>query len=104
MSETDAQEAASRERNNNRTVVFRILMSEPAGRRFIWLELSEANVFSSTYFPGDTFDMTSWREGKRAHGLAWNNEISSLCPEQYMLMVRENSAAVPHLKKETEDE
>lgn len=86
-----------------RKTVLQALMSDPSGRRFVWVELAKANVFASTYVPG-SFDQTAFKEGQRSIGLALNNEVSALCPNDYQQMVRENATAVIVEEKETENE
>lgn len=74
-------------------VVIRQLMSVKDGRRYLWLQLAEANVFSSTIcFGPDGYAQTAFREGQRSKGLATFSAIIRLCPSEYVTMTRENAA------------
>lgn len=62
------------------------LMSEQAGRRIIAGLLEESGVYRSSY-AGD--DDTFFREGRRAIGLKYLAVVSSHCPDDYILMLKE---------------
>lgn len=68
------------------------LMSHTRGRRFLW------DLLDKTHFerPGETIFRThggqqSYLLGAYEVGRALADEIRNLCPEQYLLMVRENT-------------
>lgn len=77
-------------------LVLRTLMSQVDGRRYIWLRLSECNVWAST-FTGDALT-GAFREGERNVGLKLFGAVSRLCPNEFMCMTIENSAV--ELKEE----
>lgn len=78
-----------------RRLVIQTLMAEPNGRRYVWLQLSEANVFSQS----ETLDHAAlaFYEGKRSVGLRLFNEVTSWSPQDYMKMTIENSPAAQNL-------
>lgn len=70
----------------------RWLMGDVRGRRFVW------NLLDKTHFerPGETIFRThggqqSYLLGAYEVGRTQAEEIRTLCPEQYLLMVRENT-------------
>jgi len=65
------------------------LMNDPRGRRFLWRQMSKANVFSPVFNP-DAMVM-AWNEGRRNEGLQLLTEINRLCPELYPVMAAENA-------------
>lgn len=64
------------------------LMSNTAGRRWIWERLSEAHVFATTM--RDEFHWTAFAEGRRSLGLDLLNTITSICPDLFILAMRES--------------
>ena len=70
----------------------RNLMSDPAGRRFVWAILSNAGVFRISHAPGDPYQ-TAFREGERNVGNWLLSDINAICPELYAPMVAENREA-----------
>jgi hypothetical protein len=97
MSAVD-QSAIDRKRDQQRRdgitrqIVIRTLMSTADGRRYIWLQLSESNVFSSTFTweGGEGFARTAFLEGQRALGIKLLTLVTQLCPAEYITMTREN--------------
>ena len=85
-----------------RATVLKVLMSDPKGRRYIWLELEESNVFSLSYVQG-SFDLTAFNEGKRLFGNRLLNDVQKLFPEDFIRMVRENAASKPEEPAEQEE-
>lgn len=67
------------------------VMSEYAGRRFIWKLLTKAGVFRTTYVAG-SFDLTAMQEGRRSMGLELMAEIHQLDPSYYLSMAKEAAA------------
>lgn len=65
---------------------FKWLMDSVQGRRFVWRLLDKAGVFRSTYRHDNEMVLL---EGMRNMGLLLIDEINSLCPEKYQLMVKE---------------
>lgn len=74
-----------------RATVLKALMSDKSGRRFVWLELAAANVFSQSQDIIASHAIMAFFEGKRSVGLRWLLEVTALHPEFYIMMVRENS-------------
>lgn len=94
------REAAKRIEITRKTVI-RGLMSQPDGRRYIWLELSECHCFTQSFAPGHA-DVTAFNEGQRSRGLKLLDDVTRWAPEQYILMTKENSSV--QLKEEPEDD
>jgi hypothetical protein len=71
------------------------LMSTPAGRAWMCRILTKCHVFTSSYT--NSALNTAFAEGERNIGLQHLNEIMAACPDQYVIMMREengrNSAA-----------
>lgn len=63
------------------------VMSSAEGRRFIWLLLSNAGVFASS-FTGDN-NATNFNEGRRSEGLRLFNDVMKHCPDLYLTMAKE---------------
>jgi len=63
------------------------VMSSAEGRRFIWLQLSRAGVFASS-FTGDN-NATNFNEGRRSEGLRLFNDVMLHCPDLYLTMAKE---------------
>lgn len=75
-----------------RDLVVRTLLGSPDGRRYLWLELGAANVFSSTFVMGEDGDRrTAFMEGQRASGLRLLADITRVSPSGYVKMMQENS-------------
>lgn len=83
-----------------REAVIRALMSQRDGRRFLWLQLEEANVFAQTFIPGQP-DTTAFAEGRRSLGLRLLVDVTKWTPADYMRMTQENAAVA--LAAETGD-
>lgn len=71
--------------------VIRTLMGHHDGRRFLWLQLEEANVFAQTFIPGQP-DTTAFAEGRRSLGLRLLADVTKWTPADYMRMTQENAA------------
>lgn len=69
--------------------VISALLSRVDGRRYLWLQLEAASVFTS-YSSLDHATM-AFREGQRNTGLALLASITSTSPEMFVQMLRENS-------------
>ena len=68
------------------------LMGGKRGRRFIARQLERSGVMASS-FNTNTLIM-SFNEGRRNEGLAMLAKIIVSCPEQYVLMLKENGEDV----------
>lgn len=68
------------------------VMSEHAGRRFVWKLLTKAGVFRTSYVSG-SFDLTAMNEGRRSMGLELMAEIHQLDPSYYLSMAQEAAMA-----------
>lgn len=73
-----------------RKLVVTTLVTTKDGRRYLWLELSECNVFAQT-INFDSFAKTGFLEGQRSRGLKLLADICRWTPDAYILMTRENS-------------
>lgn len=90
-------EVAQRERQNKAQAErqveaddIRRLMSSKWGRRFVWRLLDAAGVFKLSF---NTNAMTmAFNEGNRNYGNRLLADITSLCPERYMEMLKEQKA------------
>lgn len=70
----------------------RLVMSSPAGRRFLWRLIdSVAHVFSGS-FSGDALS-TAFAEGRRAVGIDVMREAQRASPEHYLSMLEEAQLA-----------
>lgn len=81
--------AKQREDAAIRDTVLRSLMSHPSGRRFIWLELSAANIFADAEPVLQDHALMAYFMGKRAMGLRLDRELAAY-PNEYLEMFREN--------------
>lgn len=88
-----------------RKTVIRTLMSQRMGRLYVWDELSLANVFSQTLqFGRDGYAGTAFAEGRRSLGLRLLADVTRLCPEEYLLMTRENASQMKEVIDAPADE
>lgn len=67
----------------------RTLMASESGRRIAWWLLESAGVYQSSY--RDSAHAMAYAEGKRAFGLQFLQWISTLTPNDYLLMQQEAS-------------
>jgi hypothetical protein len=72
-------------------LIIQSLMAHRDGRRWVWLRLEEAKVFSQTLVLGQA-DATAFQEGKRSWGLQLIANVTRYAPEAYIQMTRENAA------------
>lgn len=84
-----SKEKASKQADRTRGEVITALMSNPAGRGYIWDQLSVAHIFS-TSFSADALQM-AFAEGERNAGLRLLDDILNWCPEQFIQMMREKN-------------
>lgn len=68
-------------------LVTKQLMATVDGRRWVWMRLSEANVFSGS----DNLDpyYMAWEKGSRNSALRLLRDVSSFTPQQYITMTEE---------------
>ena len=64
------------------------VMSEPAGRRYVWRLLEEARVYQSSY--AHETNQTFFREGQRNVGLSIFTELLQASPELFLTMQKEH--------------
>lgn len=102
QAQIDRRRARAKADQGIKDTVIRTLMSDPSGRRYIWLELAELKIWDQTivFAPGGN-TMTAFNEGKRSVGLRLLKEVTRLCPNEFMRMMVENSAI--EQKEETND-
>ena len=67
------------------------VLSTVQGRRFLWEELSECGVFTTSFVPGQA-DYTAFNEGQRQRGLKLLLRIQGVNPTLYHTMATEASA------------
>ncbi len=80
------QEALQREQEKNDLIW---LMTEPRGRRIVWMLLARAGTFQSS-FTGEALG-TAFQEGGRNQGLQLLNSIIEHCPNRYLEMLLERN-------------
>lgn len=86
-----SQAAANEERQRARQIEiddFRWLMKSKQGRRFVWRMLEQAGMFR-TSFSMNGLEMAK-NEGQRNVGIMLMAEITTTCPEQYFVMIKEH--------------
>lgn len=66
----------------------RWLMGDKRGRRVVWRVLSRGNVFQPSFNPNAL--VMAFGEGKRNEATILNAQVVALCPEQYLLMLKEH--------------
>jgi hypothetical protein len=66
------------------------LMTTTNGRKWMHDRLSEAHIFASSFQLNALG--TAFAEGERSQGLRLLNQIMLFCPDQYVLMMREENA------------
>ncbi len=70
-------------------VVTKSLMSHKDGRRWIWLRLSEANLWQEDMqFDAGTM---AYRKGQRNAGLRLLSDVTKFSPREYITMTEENT-------------
>ena len=65
------------------------VMSTEGGRRFVWRQLSNAGLFTTSFVAG-AGDLTAFNEGGRCKGLQLLNELMRVCPGSYLTMQKES--------------
>lgn len=101
------REQARRDRLTDELITAQ-LMSTPDGRRWVWLRLSEANIFDGN----DNLDpqYMAWEKGNRNSGLRLLRDVTTFTPQAYITMTEEarrvklTEAPEPTEEKEPEDE
>lgn len=63
------------------------MLSEPAGRRFLWKLMSDCGVFKSSFHPSSQI---YFNEGVRSVGLNILSDLTRLAPEAFPQMMLEN--------------
>lgn len=72
---------------------FRWLMGDPRGRRLVMRLLADMGVFRTTYDPGikDATTEMIFREGQKNLGYKLIAELNRLCPDKYLVMLKESA-------------
>ena len=83
-------EKESRQVDRRRGEVITALMSTTAGRAYVWSELEANHVFHSSF--ADLALRMAFLEGERNVGLRLIDTIMEWCPDEFILMWRENRA------------
>jgi hypothetical protein len=68
-------------------LVTKQLMSTADGRRWVWLRLSEAQMFSGNENLDPQY--MAWEKGIRNTGLRLLNDVTTFTPQQYIMMTEE---------------
>lgn len=82
------QERLAREKEQND---LRWVMSNKQGRRFIYRQLSEAGIWTSSFNTNNA--VMAFNEGQRNRGLKLLSEITEACPDRYTEMLDEQKEA-----------
>lgn len=88
--EQDKREIEARKRLDRQVEIadFKWLMSSPRGRRILWRLLEMSGPFRLSF---DTNAMRmAFNEGNRNLGNQLLNEVMTLCPDKYPVMVKEH--------------
>lgn len=85
--ETKSKDAEKREEQERLNDIIAV-MTEPAGRRYVWRLLEEARVFTSSY--AHETNQTFFREGQRNVGLWIFTQLLEASPELFLLMQKEH--------------
>jgi hypothetical protein len=64
----------------------RRLMDTDYGRRHVWLQLCRCKIFETSFTGNNT---TFFNEGQRNIGLMLLADINEVCPEAYLVMLKE---------------
>lgn len=64
----------------------RFIMDHPQGRRHVWLQLTRCKIFETSFTGNNT---TFFNEGQRNIGLMLLADINEVCPEAYLVMLKE---------------
>lgn len=78
------------------------VLGTAAGRRYIWRQLENARVFSSSY--AQQSNQTFFREGQRNVGLRMFTEVLDASPELFLQMQKEHYILETPDKKETSND
>lgn len=73
-------------------VDLRVVMGTAPGRRFVWRLLEQSGLHSASFGGSDTH-ATAYNEGRRSVAMALMREVQRVCPELWVLMVRDQLAA-----------
>lgn len=97
----NARQQAKRDTETNKTIIS-TLMSTVQGRRWIWLELSFAQVFTAS----ETLDPArlAYNEGRRNTGLRLLASVTQHAPAMYVRMTEENTKVNLTEDEETEQD
>lgn len=95
---SDARQVKERNRElkraeQDRMRTIRWLMSTKDGRKWVWDLLEKAHVNSSSFATNAL--ITAHNEGERNIGLWVMADVTTFAPDHYVLMLSENSNAVP---------
>lgn len=85
----EARAASSKLDQQNEAEDFKWLMASKRGRRIVWRLLEQAGVFQLSFSPNAM--QMAFAEGRRSYGNRTLAQIHALCPEQYTVMVLEQT-------------
>lgn len=83
------QDAKVRDLRQQATEDLKWLMGHRPGRRIVWRLLDRAGVYRTSFTGNST---TFFNEGARNVGLSLLSEIHEVCPDAYVLMLKESKS------------
>jgi len=89
--EGNLEKKRAEERKASTTAVIKYLMSEMAGRHWLYSVLDMCRTFTSPFVPGQP-DVTAFFSGAQALGHRLLADIMEVAPENYYVMVQEEAA------------
>jgi hypothetical protein len=84
-----------------RKLILQSLMGTVDGRRFVWRELEELNVFAPVFTDSGSGAAlaAAFRDGKRQYGVRLLTDVTRWCAKDFVAMMVENTA----VEMETEE-
>lgn len=85
-----------------RKLVLQSLMGTVDGRRYVWRELEELNVFAAVFTDSGSGAAlaAAFRDGKRMYGVRLLTDVTRWCAKDFVAMMVENTA----VEMETEED
>jgi hypothetical protein len=84
------REAAQAFRESEQRKVLKELLDKPAGRAWLWDLLVLAHVFETSF--SENPHRMAWNEGERNLGLRLLTQITTVSPDAFVQMMRENGS------------
>lgn len=84
-------------------IVTKQLMATPDGRRWVWMRLTEAAIFSGNENLDPQY--MAWEKGNRNAGLRLLDDVTKFTPQQYITMTEEaRSVKLQQVEPEPEEQ